>query len=164
MANKIRHRGWGHIRRLPSGRYQASYVEQKNRMIRHNAPMTFSAKVDAEHWLANARREMERGSWTPPAQRSAERMAKMVTLAAYAENWIAERKLGKRTREGYEPTLRLHIAPTALGGSWSATPGTRCGATSRRRSWRPCAPSCSSADRLTASPQISRYRRSSPRI
>ncbi|PND54351.1 integrase [Mycobacterium sp. ENV421] len=115
MANKSGHRGWGHIRKLPSGRYQASYVEKGNRMVRHTAALTYTAKEDAEHWLASERREMERGTWTPPPLRRAEKAVKSVTVAQFATTWIAERKLGPRTRDGYESKLRLHITPTVLG-------------------------------------------------
>ena len=43
-------RGFGKVRRLPSGRFQASYVGPD--LARHTAPSTFEAKIDAEHWLA----------------------------------------------------------------------------------------------------------------
>ena len=60
-------RGWGHIRRLPSGRYQASYEGPD--LTRHTAPDTFSAKQDAEEWLTRERRVMLDGGWVAPSQR-----------------------------------------------------------------------------------------------
>ena len=117
MANKSGHRGWGHIRKLPSGKYQASYVGPHDKMVRHYAPATYTSKEDAEGWLANERRTVEQGTWVAPALRRAEAKVKAVTVADYTAIWIAERKLRPRTRGGYESTLRLHIAPTALGRS-----------------------------------------------
>lgn len=106
-------RSWGKLRKLPSGRWQASYVgPDKNR---HAAKSTFTAKIDAEGWLRDERRLVEHGGWTPPAQREAERLAGGITLAEYAEQWIAQRPLKARTRIGYESTLALHIAKTPLG-------------------------------------------------
>ena len=50
MAGKKGHRGWGRIRRLPSKRFQANYVGPD--LVRHNAPTTFTTKMDAEAFLA----------------------------------------------------------------------------------------------------------------
>lgn len=117
MANKDGHRGWGHIRKLPSGRFQASYMDPQAKEIRHYAPITYTARVDAEYWLTNERRAIELDRWVAPALRRAEAAVKAETLTAYATRWIAERKLSPRTRDGYESKLRLHITPTVLGRS-----------------------------------------------
>jgi integrase len=103
---KAGHRGWGKIRRLPSGKYQASYVRD---LVRHNAPSTFSARMDAEHWLSNERRSMERDEWIAPALRVAERKAKAITLGEYADTWLEHRNVKPRTRSMYRDLLRLHI-------------------------------------------------------
>src|SRR5699024_1202467 len=91
MAGKPGRRGWGYVRRLPnkSRRWQASYVGPD--VMRHYAPHTFSAKMDAEHWLSSERRLIERDEWTPPAQRAAERRAKSITLGAYFPGWLENR-------------------------------------------------------------------------
>jgi integrase len=115
MPNTNGHRGWGHIRKLPSGRFQASYMDPHAKEVRHYAPMTYTARVDAEHWLIDERRSMELKRWVAPAQRRAEAKIKSESVADYTERWIAERKLRPRTREGYESKLRLHIAAKALG-------------------------------------------------
>ena len=47
-------RSFGSIRRLPSKRFQASYLGPD--LARHVAPETFTAKIDAEGWLALERR------------------------------------------------------------------------------------------------------------
>lgn len=106
MVGKAGHRGWGRIRRLPSGKYQASYERD---LVRHNAPATFSAKMDAEHWLSNERRSIERDEWIAPKLRVAERKAKAITLADYAATWIEHRNVKPRTRSMYNDLLRLHI-------------------------------------------------------
>ncbi len=57
MAGKAGSRGWGHIRKLPSGNLQASYIGPDLR--RHTAPTTYTnskaGKVRAEGWLAAER-------------------------------------------------------------------------------------------------------------
>jgi integrase len=106
-------RSWGKVRRLPSKRYQASYVGPDKQ--RHTAKATFTAKIDAEGWLADERRLVEYHAWTLPAQREAERLAGGVTVAEYAAAWIEQRPLKARTRIGYESTLARTITDTVLG-------------------------------------------------
>lgn len=106
-------RSWGKIRKLPSGRWQASYSGPD--AVRHTARATFTSKIDAEGWLSDERRLIEHRAWTPPAQRDAERVAGGVTVAEYAAAWIAQRPLKARTRIGYESSLATHIADTPLG-------------------------------------------------
>ncbi|MEZ0355507.1 tyrosine-type recombinase/integrase [Mycobacterium sp. SA01] len=109
MTGKKGHRGWGWIRRLPSGNLQASYIGTD--MIRHAAPSTFTSRMDAEHWLSNERRLIERGEWTPPKQRAAEVAARATTVGDYADRWIEHRNIKPRTRSMYRDLLRLHIDP-----------------------------------------------------
>ncbi len=49
MAGRTR-RGFGYLRRLPSGRWQASYLGPDG--ARHLAPTTFLARQDADIWHA----------------------------------------------------------------------------------------------------------------
>ncbi|OCB38764.1 integrase [Mycobacterium malmoense] len=114
MAGKEGRRGWGWLRRLPSGRWHASYIDPHNGVTRHNAPRTYTEKIDAEGWLSAERRLIELGTWTPPAQRAAERKAQVLTLADYGDRWIKERRLEKRTRDEYTSKFARLIKP-ALG-------------------------------------------------
>ena len=67
-------RGFGGMRRLPSGRWQAFYAGPD--LKRHTAPTTFSAKIDAEGWLASERRLTEDSeAWRPPKTRVAAALA-----------------------------------------------------------------------------------------
>ena len=68
MPRKASRRGFGHVRRLASGRYQTSYIGPDKQ--RHNAPATFDAKIDAEAWLALENRLIALGEWTPPSSGS----------------------------------------------------------------------------------------------
>lgn len=109
MVGKRGHRGWGWIRKLPSGNFQASYIGPD--LLRHRAPRTFSSKMDAEHWLSDERRRIERDEWTPPAQRVERAKTKAVTLGEYADTWVEHRNVKPRTRSMYKDLLRLHIGP-----------------------------------------------------
>lgn len=55
---------FGSVRKLPSGRYQARYVDRM--MNRHTAPRTFTTKREAEDWLATTRADIVRGTWLAP--------------------------------------------------------------------------------------------------
>ncbi|GJP28265.1 hypothetical protein NJB18091_10140 [Mycobacterium marinum] len=72
-------RGFGRIRKCqPSGRYQAAYTGPDGKVYR--APATFAAKMDAEGWLTDRRREIDRELWSPPAteaQKKAKRAAEV---------------------------------------------------------------------------------------
>ncbi|WP_301121733.1 hypothetical protein [Mycolicibacterium fortuitum] len=68
--------------------------------------------MDAEAWLAAERRSIERDEWIAPAQRVADRTARAVTVAEYADNWVEHRNVKPRTRSMYRDLMRLHITPT----------------------------------------------------
>lgn len=116
-TTKAQRRGFGWVRKLPSGRYQASYLGPDTR--RHNAPVTFTTKGDAEGWLNDERLLLERNLWTSPAARvEAARQAELkakaeaVTFEAYALQWLAGRTLKPTTRERYRSLLVAKLLPT----------------------------------------------------
>jgi integrase len=114
MAGKQGRRGWGWLRKLPSGRWHASYVGPD--LGRHNAPTTYSARMDGEAWLAAERRLIERGEWTSPKVRASAHTARGISVSDYLHNWIAQRaNISDGTRYTYQNNLRVHIAPKPLG-------------------------------------------------
>jgi integrase len=90
-------RGWGAVRELPSGRYQASVLGPD--LHRYTAPRTFETRMDAEGWLHAERRYMDaaEADWVPPGER-ANRPGVGATLADYAEG-----ALGRRMTRAGEP-------------------------------------------------------------
>jgi hypothetical protein len=123
MATQRTRRGFGAIRKLPSGRYQASY--QGPDLVRHTAPETFHTKDAAVVWLSSERRKVEDTyaggpTWTSPAQRVAvqRRPTGRETFGEYGTRWIAERRnaqgqpLRALTRKDYEQLLADYLAPT----------------------------------------------------
>ena len=108
-------RSFGAIRRLPSKMYQASYIGPD--MARHNAPGTFTARADAEGWLALERQLIEWDEWMPPAQRRAKQLHDDAqTLRTYADTWLPERTavrgLKPKTVSEYQRYLDRLIYPT----------------------------------------------------
>jgi len=101
-------RSWGKILCEKSGRYRASYVGPD--LARHSAPVTFSARMDAEYWLADERRLVERGDWTPPKFRAAQKHARSQMFGEYATGWIKHRNVKPRTRQGYSELLAGPLA------------------------------------------------------
>ncbi len=127
-----RRRSFGSIRRLPSKRYQASYVGPD--MVRHTAPVTFSAAGDAEAWLNAERGLIEADFWKSPAERSTEaarEAAENLTVDEFAAQWLADLRLRAATRRDYDSLLRNHISP-ALG----RTPVRNLTKLEVRRWWR----------------------------
>jgi integrase len=70
--------------------------------------------MDAERWLSDERRLIERDHWTPPKQRAAQRHARAKTFAEFAAEWVEHRPLKPRTRQGYTELLAGPLKP--LGG------------------------------------------------
>lgn len=127
MAGKAGRRGFGTTRKLPSKRWQAFYTDPDGALtisktgkptpVRHTAPKTFLTREDAEGWLTDERRLISLGTWTPPAERQAARVAKPLTFGEYAETWLKTRKvkgqpLADRTRDGYRDLLDRFILPS----------------------------------------------------
>ena len=54
-------RRFGYVRKLPSGRYQASFIGPSG--LRQTAPGTFRTKTDADRWLSAAEADILRGAW-----------------------------------------------------------------------------------------------------
>jgi hypothetical protein len=103
-GNRPGHRRFGNIRRLPSGRYQVSYLGLDGQ--RRYGPETFERKFDAERFLALIEAQIYHGEWADPELGKVE-------LRDYAERWIAQRPgLRPRTSDLYFWLLRKHIAPT----------------------------------------------------
>ena len=73
-------RHFGSVRRLPSGRYQASYWHN---VTRHVAPDTFPSKSDAQRWLSNIEADINRGAWIDPG-------GAQMTVAELASRYRAE--------------------------------------------------------------------------
>ncbi len=108
----MQHRKFGRIRKCqPSGRYQAAYTAPDGRL--YKAERTFAAREDAEGWLTDRRREIDRELWSPPATTEQKKTAKQksVKFGDYAEKWLETRTvkgrpLRRRSREGVRGPVR----------------------------------------------------------
>jgi integrase len=109
MPGKPNRRGFGYIRKLPSGRYHASITGPDTR--RHNAPSTFQSKQDAEGWLAAEHKLISAGTWIPPVGREDAHRTQL-TFGTYSEAWLRDRDLKPRTRQHYRSLLDRQILPT----------------------------------------------------
>lgn len=100
-----RRRRFGMLRKLPSGRWQASFKGPGGR--RQTAPHTFATRTDGDRWLAAAELDISRGTWLNQKEGQ-------VPFGQYANQWIADNpRLGPRSKETYHRNLRLHLAPLA---------------------------------------------------
>jgi integrase len=107
MAGK---RSFGSIRQLPSGRWQARYSTPAGKSI--TAPKTFAAKLHAEAWLADRKREIDTALWNPAAA-----TPRRIEFGAYSAAWLASRQargnpIRPRTAELYSRILDKHLLPT----------------------------------------------------
>jgi integrase len=96
-------RRFGKIRKLPSGRYQASFIGPSG--TRQTAPHTFRTKTDADRWLTTVESDLSRGTWLDEG-------LGREAFGNYARAWLRDHpKMGPRYRETCERNLRLHLAP-----------------------------------------------------
>lgn len=95
-------RKFGLIRRLRSGRYQASFTDPNRRRV--NAPETFRTEADARRFLDRVEQEMERGHWQPDAGLGRR------TLREACEAYLEENpRVGARWAETCRRNMRLHL-------------------------------------------------------
>jgi integrase len=96
-------RHFGNVRRLPSGRYQASYWWEG---ARHIAARTFKTKADAYLFLDGVSARIMGGEWIDPS-------AGRCLFEKYAEDWLAQRTdLRPLTRDQYGSLILNHLNPT----------------------------------------------------
>ena len=103
-------RSFGAMRRLPSGRWQASYIAPDG--LRRRAPSTFATKTDADRWLVTMQADIVDNRWRDPREGRQ-------LFDAYAVSWIGERAgLRPRTVDLYRwlhsKYLRPHFGQAAL--------------------------------------------------
>lgn len=97
-------RTFGHVRKLPSGRYQASFVAPDG--FRRYAPDTFERRPEAVDWLTVQKSLLVRHEWLDPFKGR-------VPFGPYAAKWIEERPgLRPRTVGLYQWLLRKYLEPT----------------------------------------------------
>jgi integrase len=97
-------RRFGMVRKLPSGKYQASFIGPSG--IRQTAPQTFRTKTDANRWLSTVEADLSRGTWLDDS-------LGRQPFGDYARAWLRDNpRMGPRYRETCTRNLRLHM--TAL--------------------------------------------------
>jgi integrase len=97
-------RSFGLVRRLPSGRWQASYHHPRLGK-RVNGATTFRTKADANLWLAREETIVRTGGTSVDPRRG------KVRFDTYASTWLEDRPLRPRTREVYASILRVDVLP-----------------------------------------------------
>lgn len=94
---------FGSVRRLGSGRYQASYWHDGSR---HAGAVTFTTKAEARAYLDTVSADLHRGTWIDP-------IAGTMRVAELAEHWLAANPTKRvTTRATDEIMLRVHLLPT----------------------------------------------------
>lgn len=105
-------RSFGHIRKLPSGKHQASYTSPLG--VRVNAPYTFLTRGDASAWLSAQEVMISSGKWEDPATKVAT-PTKTTDFRAYVERHIKLQTnadgslLRESTKNLYRRLLRVNL-------------------------------------------------------
>jgi integrase len=124
MTGKSGRRTAGHIRRLPSGRYQASYLGPDGRRYTARTAsgraLTFDTKQLADGYLSRVNADIQAGRWVSPdtPAAAAEDVAPVSPpLASYSAAWLATRvrtdgrPLSPSTKLLYRNTLNRQVLP-----------------------------------------------------
>jgi integrase len=106
MAKTKGARLFGSIRKRSSGRFQARYTGPDG--VSRSAPHTFERKRDASRWLSLTQAQLLKGEWIAPELGEQK-------FRQYAEGWMRDRVLKRRTAELYAGLLANHLYPT-FGG------------------------------------------------
>ncbi len=118
-------RGFGSVRQLSSGRFQARYTGPDG--TEHRAPVTFAIKGDATAWLSMQQAAITERRWKPAAPPEPGKSR----FGDYATDWLENRELGPRTRAEYRKLvegrlsrfaeLKLNqITPSIVKAWWQA--------------------------------------------
>lgn len=95
-------RQFGKVRKLPSGRWQASFISPTGR--RQHAPHTFLRKADASLWLSHIESDLSRGTWR-------DNTLARERFGDYAEQYLTDNPhVGERWAETCRRNMRLHLA------------------------------------------------------
>lgn len=102
-AKRTKRRGFGSVRALPSGRFQARYRGPDGRM--YSAPVTFTTVGDADAFLATIFTDIVRDTWRAPR-------ASGFTVDQYGRRWIELRPgIKDSTRARYGEVWDLYVGP-----------------------------------------------------
>lgn len=94
-------RRFGKVRKLPSGKFQASFIGPNGK--RQNAPQTFRTKTDADRWLVAVEADISRGAWLD------EKLGRQ-RFEDYALAYLRETPdVGPRWAETCRRNMRLHM-------------------------------------------------------
>lgn len=114
----------GSVEQQASGRWRAYYTHAR---ARHTPGRTFTTEKAAVAWLTAERALIDKGTWTPPADRRADAVAQAEAdaageelVGAYARRWVAGRTTAKgtplsaRTVQEYHRYLTGILRPLAI--------------------------------------------------
>jgi integrase len=99
--NKKGRRSFGYIRKLPSGRFQASYVGADGR--RYFAPGSYKTARDANDWLSKRHSEIQREVWEPPTLGRVDSQITTEIESAATLDSVIEKFLATRLTKGAKP-------------------------------------------------------------
>lgn len=101
-AKRRTRRSFGSVRKLPSGRFQASYIGPDG--LRHAAELTFPTRLDADAWLATIQADVVRDMWKMPVRSG-------ITLDEFGRRCIDQRPIKVSTRARYVELWDMYIGP-----------------------------------------------------
>jgi integrase len=106
-------RSFGHIRKLPSGKHQASYTSPRG--VRLNAPHTFLTRGDASAWLSAQEVQISSGKWSPATSEATQIEKKSTDFRTFVERHITLQTnadgslLRESTKNLYRRLLRVNL-------------------------------------------------------
>ncbi len=105
------------VRKLPSGRYQASYISPDGARV--NAPTTFVKEEHADKWLAAQRTDIERETWKGPT-------VGVTTLRAYSwPSWTCSRPVAVYSQRRCDHAVPARGLAARVADSLTANPKPR---------------------------------------
>src|SRR4029453_10250421 len=100
-------RKFGYVRRLPSGKWQASYLGPDGE--RHAAEVTFPSEVDAERYLAMTAKQIRSGDWTDLRQ-----LGRRTLRGVPGREPASRKEVGRDVQAQHAPAPRRAVGPAHL--------------------------------------------------
>ena len=110
MAKRKR-RSFGAVRKLPSGRFQSSYISPEG--LRQSAAGTFATRTDADGYLNSVRYEIDKGLWA--LEQKNESAQERILFGDFALSHIAKQTTSRgallkpSTKSHYKKLLRVNL-------------------------------------------------------
>lgn len=111
-------RSFGRLRKLPSGKWQASYIGPDG--VLYKADHTFNEEYEGEAWLGTAQKQIAADVWVSPRIVKQKKIISSMTVSELVDRWLAESDQITKdsTRQSHKNKLNLRALCDDIPGKF----------------------------------------------